>query len=418
MAAGRDADFPEVRWHGHWIAPDLPDFRPAGISFAPELPPAEFSRSQYRREFALAEVPARVPARLTADSRYVLWVNGVEVGRGPIRSQPRRLRYDDVRPRALPARGHEQHRGAGHLLRLRELVLAAGRRRRGRWAGMRCWSSRRSSARLTTTGSSPTTAGHATRATAWGSVPHGGLDGVPVELLDAREIDPGWTNAGFDDAGWIAASVMKVGHQGGFAGSQPPTDPFGALLPRGIGALGGDTVLPVEPDGEHRGRSRRRQPRASGRPRVRGAGRPWSGRRGNGDAAALGDGLRRDTRGRRLRAHRRGLRRARARRSGRYRRRPALPGAAVQPGRRRARLGSPHRSAVHRPRFRRHLLGPRGERPALRQPARPRQRGRGCAPHRPARARVPLPDGAAPRSSGRTTPSWIACTRRASAPSR
>ncbi|MFE2185731.1 hypothetical protein [Streptomyces sp. NPDC059455] len=37
----------------------------------------------------------RIPARLTADSRYVLFANGERVGQGPVRSQPRRMRYDD-----------------------------------------------------------------------------------------------------------------------------------------------------------------------------------------------------------------------------------------------------------------------------------------------------------------------------------
>ena len=36
------------------------------------------------------------PARLTADSRYVLYVNGREISRGPVRSQPRRMMYDMV----------------------------------------------------------------------------------------------------------------------------------------------------------------------------------------------------------------------------------------------------------------------------------------------------------------------------------
>jgi hypothetical protein len=35
-----------------------------------------------------------VPARISADSRCVLWVNGHEVGRGPARSQPNRQLYD------------------------------------------------------------------------------------------------------------------------------------------------------------------------------------------------------------------------------------------------------------------------------------------------------------------------------------
>ena len=54
-----------------------------------------------RRSFELSEVPAQALARVTADSRYVLFLNGREVSRGPVRSNPRRLRYDalDLAPR-------------------------------------------------------------------------------------------------------------------------------------------------------------------------------------------------------------------------------------------------------------------------------------------------------------------------------
>src|SRR6185436_19069219 len=88
-------DFPGVRWRGHWVAPDVPPFSVDPTSVGSDLPPAGFSRAQFRRVLDLPEVPARVPLRVSADSRYLLWVNGVEVGRGPIRSQPRRLRYDE-----------------------------------------------------------------------------------------------------------------------------------------------------------------------------------------------------------------------------------------------------------------------------------------------------------------------------------
>jgi hypothetical protein len=61
----------------------------------------KFSRSMFRATFDLEATPAGAPARITADSRYVLWVNGHEVGRGPARSQPYRQRYDsyDLAPR-------------------------------------------------------------------------------------------------------------------------------------------------------------------------------------------------------------------------------------------------------------------------------------------------------------------------------
>ena len=43
----------------------------------------------FRKTIRLDSVPERVPARVTADSRYVLFANGQEVFRGPIRSQRR-----------------------------------------------------------------------------------------------------------------------------------------------------------------------------------------------------------------------------------------------------------------------------------------------------------------------------------------
>src|SRR6187551_2207028 len=89
------AAFPRVRWRGHWVAPDVPEFVIDPTSVGSDLPPAEFSRAQFRRVFDVELVPPRAPLRLSADSGYVLWVNGAEVGRGPIRSQPRRLRYDE-----------------------------------------------------------------------------------------------------------------------------------------------------------------------------------------------------------------------------------------------------------------------------------------------------------------------------------
>ena len=70
-----------LRWSGHWIgyqartATGTPaDFLTGGGASR------SFSRSMFRRAFDLEVVPEEAPARVTADSRYVLWVNGQEVG--------------------------------------------------------------------------------------------------------------------------------------------------------------------------------------------------------------------------------------------------------------------------------------------------------------------------------------------------
>src|SRR3954452_17250071 len=83
-----------TRWSGRWISPEARALDPltSGLHGGPGG--GSFSRSLFRRTFELRDVPQHAPARLTADSRYVLWVNGQEVGRGPARSQPSRLRFD------------------------------------------------------------------------------------------------------------------------------------------------------------------------------------------------------------------------------------------------------------------------------------------------------------------------------------
>ncbi len=47
-----------------------------------------------RRTFELAGRPERAPVKVTADGRYILFVNGRTVGRGPVRCNPQYQRYD------------------------------------------------------------------------------------------------------------------------------------------------------------------------------------------------------------------------------------------------------------------------------------------------------------------------------------
>ena len=54
-----------------------------------------------------------------------------------------------------------------------------------------------------------------------------------------------WRDAGFDDNGWGAAQVVPAMHIGGFAYTQPPTDPYGPLYPRPIAKLGGQVQTPA-----------------------------------------------------------------------------------------------------------------------------------------------------------------------------
>jgi hypothetical protein len=215
-------------WTGQWIwchdrgIDQTGEFR-ADSRIAPA---ACDRRVQFRRSFRLPAVPRPAPLRITADSRYVLWVNGRELARGPARSEPGRLLYDTVdaapalragsnvlcvlvrfygEPTAwwMPATPTFSH-GAGALLA--ELALPDGplaTDRGWRYQLGRAW-----------TRQAPAGVGR--------SVP---------EVLDARALDPGWLAPDFDDSGWPAARVLTARHLGATARTTPPTDPYGPLLP-------------------------------------------------------------------------------------------------------------------------------------------------------------------------------------------
>ncbi|MBW7459293.1 hypothetical protein K0U00_35095, partial [Paenibacillus sepulcri] len=48
----------------------------------------------FRRNFEVPENPGETELRISADSRYVLYINGTQVGRGPVRSWPKEQFYD------------------------------------------------------------------------------------------------------------------------------------------------------------------------------------------------------------------------------------------------------------------------------------------------------------------------------------
>ncbi len=48
----------------------------------------------FRAEVELEEAPATAPTSITVDGRYILYVNGEEQGRGPVRCSPLPSSYD------------------------------------------------------------------------------------------------------------------------------------------------------------------------------------------------------------------------------------------------------------------------------------------------------------------------------------
>jgi len=240
-------DFSEIRWRGNWIWVEAPaPSHPFGELDPYRTAPRPEEHALFRKTFTLKRTPKRAPARITADSRYLLFVNGQEAWRGPVRSQPRRLHYDllDLAPYLKPGenviavyvkyygRANSYWLPATHNMTLGKsgvMVFEADLGESGwlvsdaTWKALKCdaWSELQA-----TTEEGP-----------------GG--GVPVELFDARHFPTGWQTAGFDDQAWGNAQLIPAMHIGGYARTTPPTDPYGPLYPRPIAKLGGETCLPV-----------------------------------------------------------------------------------------------------------------------------------------------------------------------------
>ena len=228
-------------WSGHWISAPSADAATRPVTELGGVSPrAGFSRTLFQRTVTIDQLPQQALARLTADSRYELRVNGAVVGRGPVRSQPRRLHYDEYDLAPWLCLGENT---------LTVLVTYYGR-------ATSFWQPAAASGILGTDAALVFEARlgdnliesddqwRAWRSPAWTLAPEAGLHGVPVEILDARLLPENWATTPTDLA-WSTAEVVRVDHPGGQGRSTPPVDPYGAPLPRPVGALGGDVVSPA-----------------------------------------------------------------------------------------------------------------------------------------------------------------------------
>jgi alpha-L-rhamnosidase len=232
-------DFSEIRWRGNWIWVEAST---PGSPFGGDNSPREEAHGLFRKSFTLEKAPERAPARITADSRYVLFANGQEVFRGPVRSQPRRMHYDllDLAPYLKPGENtvavyvkyYGSHKSfwmpAAANMTLGKsgvLVFEADLGQAGWLVSDATWKAHKSDA--------------------WTEMPAVGVaGGVPVEIFDARKFPHAWQEPGFDDGGWGDAAAVPSMHIGGFARTQPPTDPYGPLYPRPIARLSGALKTP------------------------------------------------------------------------------------------------------------------------------------------------------------------------------
>ena len=215
-----------ARWRAHWVW-----FRPPALAVdtATRMVLADPTDrlAFFRRTFTLESVPTHAPARIWIDGRYVLRINGVEVGRGPVRCDPRAAHYDvvDIAPYLQPGEnviaiigrhfGHatswwmpvppSYSMGAGSLV-FEALIGDEWIVTDRQW---RC---------------SP--------GDAWTPVAvPGDVACLPLESFDARQFPTGWDRAGFDDSEWKRAQEITPFNTGGHNDPHAPSEPFGMLRP-------------------------------------------------------------------------------------------------------------------------------------------------------------------------------------------
>ena len=225
-----------MTWAANWIWSEAPPRGIAPIASAVTPPKEMWNRFCYlRRSFDLDTVPAAVPARVTADSRFILYVNGVELARGPARSIPERLAYSEVDL-------------APHLRTGKNVIAAVIRfyGRPGPW-----WRPAAATLQLgygsfafeapsIAIASDASWKGHS--APYQREVPAPPMLPVPpMEIFDAREDQRGWTNSDFDDSSWKPAVILSAGTLASNR-TQIPVEPFSAPEPDDIASL---TQIPV-----------------------------------------------------------------------------------------------------------------------------------------------------------------------------
>jgi hypothetical protein len=175
----------------------------AGESLFFENPRNRFMR--FRRSFELAAKPQRAELRLFADTQYIAWLNGVEVGRGPGRSDPTWTFFDvfDVTALLQPGRntlavlalfhgfGTGGRRSIMQAL-LAHLDMDLGGGRHQQVVSDRSWKASPAEEFLR-----PSPRLHATLGCA--------------EVQDLRLADEGWQKPDYHDGAWARSDYIKPG---------------------------------------------------------------------------------------------------------------------------------------------------------------------------------------------------------------
>ena len=178
-------------WPAQWIA-------------APDTPPRETGVFHFRKTLDLPAKPPRFVVHVSADNRYILFVNGTQVSRGPARGDLMHWRYETVDLAPYLHAGNNVI--AATVWNWGEYIPGAQISRR---TGFLLQSDDPSNAAINSGPSWKVAIDKAygfTRVTGQDAGSY--YAAAPGETVDARLLPWGWERQGFDDRGWPAAIAI------------------------------------------------------------------------------------------------------------------------------------------------------------------------------------------------------------------
>lgn len=198
--------------------------------------PIPNSYIQARKTFALDRTPTSALIKISADSRYKLFINGCYVGKGPVRSAEGQCYVDNYDITALLKKGNNVVAAIVHHIGENTYAYSAGK------PGLMCKVE-------ITTDKGPQAFGtdetwRVRRATEWTT------SGARMshrlgfqEVYDAGNANENWNKVRYSEKGWEYASVVGI----------PPAQPWGEAIPRLTPPLQEEIVLAHAVIGTHNG---------------------------------------------------------------------------------------------------------------------------------------------------------------------
>lgn len=200
----------KLKWVGKWV-------------WLPDRPPAELNiYARFRKTFELSEVPEQIIADISADSRYMLYVNGQFVCRGVPMCDPLYQYYDQADIAPYLKQGMNTIAVLVHHYGISNSTYQFGGK-----AGL-LFEAQIGDQFIATDASWKTQVVEAYTQNVPRICATHMLQGFQ-EHFDARLDTPGWEQPDFDDSQWPGAVVISSNHN-----DTPPIDPWPSLVTRDI----------------------------------------------------------------------------------------------------------------------------------------------------------------------------------------